>query len=1086
VALSSVELTLDVYGGSGQSITQGTAFFSPTSSLTDTTDHEFIWQTPIPVALEPPEGAAEDWLPTVSLYSTDSTNLSPAGWAWTVTFDAPGAPEPFSFFLPYSAGGSQYLSEQAPYYTSPVLYGYIPLPPGTPSAGQVPTATGVGSETVWGATGSTGLPLPAGTAQAGYVPVATGAGSASEWFPGAGLAPLGGSGDDTANIQGLLNLGGMAALQALSFNFSAPLTVPTGGGITCPIVAQSFGDPGANYGIGGLALQGCILKASSSFADANSSTGCIVMTSPNGVQGGGQRLEGISLDLSNTPNGNNLHGVLVQNNTACVTLRDVTVYGGNAQLGGDCLHAVASLYQPPDLLNMAFCHFVGGTGGVTMSGVADTYVTACESTGNKNYAWNIINGNNTRFLGCKGETSNAGPGWLFTADSGFTGVVHLALCTSQSNYGDGFKFTGLGTGTYQLIACSDDGSGVNGGSGGGSYSGLNVTSFSGTVEATGWNTRVSSATTSPEYGVSMTSSNTLILTNANLAGATSLIHNGGGNISLQTPYSGPGLAPSGDITGATDTAALQAVLTAAPEGSTVYLQGGIFYTNAPIIHPPWVTVIGNGVVLNNSYLSDNPTTIKPVAAWAQGSAAVAAVWLSVDQTTGGYAAASAGQQLIGVNIDGSAAPSSVDGFDVYGNVGGVQMAYCSAQSVTGGGFNFLSRSGNIPDGLRLIGLMSARATGNNFFFQAADVVGHDLHAIGSNAGDGFRIITCANSHFSDCRSGNNAGHGWNFGNGTGSAAPTGYISLQNCNSQLNTEDGWYVDWTSANGGHVLNMSGCTSIGDGNNGGAGGGSFGALTIVQSTAPILMDNFVVISNTGTGNCPQYAVKATNCAYLLIRSGMLQAYSTVFYNGGSNGTILIDPGVLTGTGSPTAPSWNPLPATLSPEALPSDHGFLAWNLDPMKASGTGLMVSETQYVLGVFIRSPMLVTHVTMESTAGAAATGFVGAGLGLCSSAGTLLSGSGTSASVWQTTGTMEFTLTTPQLITPGFYWVIFFVESTGTMPTLKQSGAGNAANLGLSASSYRSCVNGTAVTTLASITPSANSQLNQFPFLIALS
>jgi hypothetical protein len=82
--------------------------------------------------------------------------------------------------------------------------------------------------------------------------------------------------------------------------------------------------------------------------------------------------------------------------------------------------------------------------------------------------------------------------------------------------------------------------------------------------------------------------------------------------------------------------------------------------------------------------------------------------------------------------------------------------------------------------------------------------------------------------------------------------------------------------------------------------------------------------------------------------------------------------------------------------------------------------------------------------------------------------------------------MEFTLTTPQLITPGFYWVIFFVESTGTMPTLKQSGAGNAANLGLSASSYRSCVNGTAVTTLASITPSANSQLNQFPFLIALS
>ena len=58
--------------------------------------------------------------------------------------------------------------------------------------------------------------------------------------------------------------------------------------------------------------------------------------------------------------------------------------------------------------------------------------------------------------------------------------------------------------------------------------------------------------------------------------------------------------------------------------------------------------------------------------------------------------------------------------------------------------------------------------------------------------------------------------------------------MQNCNSQLNTEDGYYVDWTSANGGHVLNTTGCTSIGDGNNGGAGGGAYGALTVVQSTA------------------------------------------------------------------------------------------------------------------------------------------------------------------------------------------------------------------------------------------------------------
>jgi hypothetical protein len=565
VALTSVDLTLDVYNGAGSPVQQGVAFFSPSSPLTDTTDHEYVWQTPIPVALEPPPGAAEDWLPTVSLYSTDSTNLSPAGWAWSVTFDAPGAPEPFTFFLPHTAGADQYLSAQTPYYTSPVLTGYVPLPAASPSAGEVLTATGAGDGTTWGAAGSSGLPLPSGTAEPGYVPVATGTGSVTQWFPGPGLIPSGDTSGaiDTANIQALLNLGGTAVLQAQLYYYNAPFTVPAGGGIACLVPSQSFGDPGANYGVGGLPLQGCILKATSTFSSANASTGTIVMTAANGVQGGGQRLENISLDLSNTPNGNNLDGILIQNNTACVTLRDVTVYGGSGQLGGDCLHAAASLYQPPDLLRIEDCHFVGGTGGVTLNGVADSYVSNTESTGNTNYAWNVTNGNNSRFLGCKGETSTGGPGWLFTAGSGFTGVVHLALCTSQSNFGDGFKFTGTGTPTYHMIACSDDGSGVNGGSGGGSYSGLNVTSFSGFVEATGWDTRVSSVTTSPQYGVSMTSSNSLSVAPGNVAGQTSAFHNGGGN----TSFIGP-VAPGGFL--CTPTQYAPGTLTSYSTSSTTY------------------------------------------------------------------------------------------------------------------------------------------------------------------------------------------------------------------------------------------------------------------------------------------------------------------------------------------------------------------------------------------------------------------------------------------------------------------------------------------------------------------------------------
>lgn len=357
---------------------------------------------------------------------------------------------------------------------------------------------------------------------------------------GGGADPSGDT-DSTTAIQDALNAasgGQIVVLPAGFYLYSAPLDIGTSGGLIGLTGNQSFGDPSADYGVGGLALQGAVLVASDTFADADASTGTIVITSPEAVQGGGQRLQNISLDLSNTPDGNNLHGILVQNNVACITLRDVTVYGGgDAQLGGDCLHCVASLYSPPDLLNVAFCHFVGGTGGVTLSGVADSYFTAVESTGNKNYAWNIINGNNSRWLGCKGETSTAGPGWKFTADSGFTGILHLALCTAQSNTQDGFYFTGLGTGTYQLIACSSDGDGTNTGSGGGGYAGIRLSSFAGIVLADGFNTRVNSATTSPQYGASMTNSNTLSISNANLAGETSPLFNGG----TVTSFTGPTL-----------------------------------------------------------------------------------------------------------------------------------------------------------------------------------------------------------------------------------------------------------------------------------------------------------------------------------------------------------------------------------------------------------------------------------------------------------------------------------------------------------------------------------------------------------------
>src|SRR6185312_1584883 len=327
-----------------------------------------------------------------------------------------------------------------------------------------------------------------------------------------------GAGDSTTVIQGALNaagLGQVVYLPAGTYKTSATLTVPSGVALTGP--SSSFGVSFANYGLGGLPLQGAIIQPSSAFSGAFGAGGIITLSGTS-AQGGGQLLENISIDGSNLPPANNLHGILISNAVACVTISHVTVYGGSGHnLGGDCLHAAANPNHPPDLLNIFSCHFAGAAGwGASLNGVADSYITISEATACTSGGWNIINCNNTRFAACKGEQCSAGPGWLFTAASGFTGIVHVLGCTSQSNDQDGFRVTGPGTGTYQMTGCSGDSDGTNGGGGGGGFAGLNVTSFSGTVLADGFANRVTGS--SPQYGVSMTSSNVLKVDNANIAG----------------------------------------------------------------------------------------------------------------------------------------------------------------------------------------------------------------------------------------------------------------------------------------------------------------------------------------------------------------------------------------------------------------------------------------------------------------------------------------------------------------------------------------------------------------------------------------
>jgi hypothetical protein len=109
VSLNYVILTLDLYDGQGNAVTTGVASLVPSAQLDDTTDNMLVIQAPVPGVFR--AGS----FPQVKLMATDSSNLSPSGWTWGISFTGvPGNPASFSFPLPYSNGAAQYLSSVYP------------------------------------------------------------------------------------------------------------------------------------------------------------------------------------------------------------------------------------------------------------------------------------------------------------------------------------------------------------------------------------------------------------------------------------------------------------------------------------------------------------------------------------------------------------------------------------------------------------------------------------------------------------------------------------------------------------------------------------------------------------------------------------------------------------------------------------------------------------------------------------------------------------------------------------------------------------------------------------------------------------
>lgn len=248
---------------------------------------------------------------------------------------------------------------------------------------------------------------------------------------------------DSSDISEALGAGSPVLLSSGTYYVNTPIVIPDNG---CLLGANpSWGIPTGDYGAGGISLQGAIIQPVTGF----SGSAVIKMGSAGTTQHGGQRI--YSLTIDGQPGPADVHGIQSVGYVGGVKLRDVVVW----QPTGDGLHCDndGASGHNPDFWMVESCKFSASGGwGVNITGMADSWFTDCESTGNVSGGWSVTAGTDTRWIGCRGASNESAPGWQFTV-SGFGGSWHMIGCEANSN-GTGILVVDTGAGgTLYISSC---------------------------------------------------------------------------------------------------------------------------------------------------------------------------------------------------------------------------------------------------------------------------------------------------------------------------------------------------------------------------------------------------------------------------------------------------------------------------------------------------------------------------------------------------------------------------------------------------------------------------------------------------------
>ncbi|MFD8771460.1 glycosyl hydrolase family 28-related protein [Streptomyces sp. NPDC059916] len=828
---------------------------------------------------------------------------------------------------------------------------------------------------------------------------------------------------------------------------------------------------------------------------------------------GEQRLVNLMLDGSQLT-GSSIDGVFAKGNVQNVVMENFTVrqMPNNGIVTASRTDGTLPYSWRLRHVMVDQCHangilFTGNT-DVTLD---DVQVIGCWAQGIV-----LTNCTNAQLLGCRTEW-NGSHGYHFTGAWGNwagSGGMQMTGCSTDRNGQNGVLVDASGNTPISISNLMTRRDGRNGGTGGGNYAGLAVIGATVPVTVDGVTCYPGvddggASTNSPQYGVRLSASSTVVLDNAYLHGATAGLLDDGTNtlVSLGTIVTaagattstvrtltggggaGKGLAGARYVVasnasaaekaradylcdGTADNVEIQAAIAAAQAdgGGIVQLSAGTFNLAATVTingtldenNAKTVTLRGVGQQPTRLSVAANVVGIS-ISNWAQ---------VNISDFTMLISGSGIGIQSVGVN---NVANSNNISFwhSSFRNLrinGGFV-----ATSTTWGmelGMPWRSSFDNIEiegcrNGIKLINNATMQNAGDNvfsrFFVEIVGTGGYALYvdSIDGNMNQNTWIDFEAGANSTGCT-------GIYLGGTVGTASQRfiGNLNLEQFQTLINVANGnsnvFECNYVTCDTGQAGNKGFVTGANSYNN------VFKAFYFNNGSN----DSVKVIEDANTtSNAPNIfeRIRIEN-----------NPNGTVTYST-STSTVLRDITTFnTGNAMPAGLLQYPLTTVNPTHFRPDDHGFLTWTADPAVISGAAASVSAgAVYLQKVRIanRATIVTNVVAYVSNAGVtltAAQNFAG----IYDASGARLAVTADQASAWTTTGTKTMALTAPVTLAVGTYYVALLAN--GTTPPQFSSAGGNTgiANVGLSNATARSTVTATGNTTLpatvtmASTTPNA--------------